>query len=111
MNKTPNNRIYLDAQSQGVFRFRHFSTKLLFCQPSLALGATANKKHPNEALKIFDDIEILPGWDELVANYFIEPGKTAEYEYDFGDSWHHEILFEGILLKEKGLKYPVCIDG
>ena len=59
----------------------------------------------------FDDIEILPGWDELVANYFIEPGKTAEYEYDFGDSWHHEILFEGILLKEKGLKYPVCIDG
>jgi len=59
----------------------------------------------------FDDIEILPGWDELVANYFIEPGKTAEYEYDFGDSWHHEILLEGVLLKEKGLKYPVCIDG
>ena len=64
MNKTPNNRIYLDAQSQGVFRFRHFSTKLLFCQPSLALGATANKKHPNEALKI-DATNV----DDVAAHY------------------------------------------
>ena len=59
----------------------------------------------------FDDIKILPDWDENIANYFIEPGKTAEYEYDFGDSWHHEILFEGILLKEKNTKYPVCLAG
>lgn len=59
----------------------------------------------------FDDIEILPGWDEYIADYFWEPGRTAKYEYDFGDSWHHEILLEGILLKEKGTKYPICIDG
>ena len=59
----------------------------------------------------FDDIECLPGWDEYIADYFIKPGKTAEYEYDFGDSWHHEILFEGLLLKEKNIKYPVCLAG
>jgi len=35
----------------------------------------------------------------------------ASYEYDFGDSWHHEIVFEGILLKEKTIKYPCCIGG
>lgn len=35
----------------------------------------------------------------------------AEYEYDFGDRWRHELLLEGILLKEKGVKYPRCIAG
>ena len=34
-----------------------------------------------------------------------------KYEYDFGDSWHHEILFEGCLPTIKGTGYPVCIEG
>ncbi len=33
------------------------------------------------------------------------------YEYDFGDSWEHEVLFEGILLAESKVKYPLCLDG
>ena len=35
----------------------------------------------------------------------------AIYDYDFGDSWSHYILLEGILLREKGVKYPICIQG
>jgi hypothetical protein len=34
-----------------------------------------------------------------------------EYEYDFGDSWDHEILVEKILPPEPGAKYPLCIVG
>jgi hypothetical protein len=34
-----------------------------------------------------------------------------EYEYDFGDSWEHEVLFEGSLEPEKGKKYPLCLEG
>jgi len=34
-----------------------------------------------------------------------------EYEYDFGDSWIHDILVEKILEPEKGEKYPICIAG
>jgi len=33
------------------------------------------------------------------------------YEYDFGDSWLHEILFEGCPSPEKGKKYPLCLEG
>ncbi|WP_182870549.1 plasmid pRiA4b ORF-3 family protein [Stieleria mannarensis] len=33
------------------------------------------------------------------------------YEYDFGDSWQHEVLFEGCLRAEKGLRYPICVEG
>ena len=33
------------------------------------------------------------------------------YEYDFGDGWDHVILLEKILPLEKGVEYPICIDG
>lgn len=34
-----------------------------------------------------------------------------EYEYDFGDSWKHDIILEKILPHDKMKYYPVCIDG
>lgn len=33
------------------------------------------------------------------------------YEYDFGDCWRHEVLFEGCLRAEKGGRYPMCLEG
>jgi len=33
------------------------------------------------------------------------------YEYDFGDSWEHEILIEKILPASDGKKAPVCLKG
>ncbi|MCP4131157.1 MAG: plasmid pRiA4b ORF-3 family protein [bacterium] len=58
-----------------------------------------------------DEPEILPGWEAGVSCFFSDLGAKAEYEYDFGDNWSHEVLLEGHLIKEKGLKYPVCIGG
>ena len=34
-----------------------------------------------------------------------------EYEYDFGDGWEHEVLFEKYLSAEKGTRYPLCLEG
>jgi hypothetical protein len=34
-----------------------------------------------------------------------------EYEYDFGDSWWHDVLFEGCLREEPGRRYPLCLEG
>jgi hypothetical protein len=33
------------------------------------------------------------------------------YEYDFGDSWEHELLVEKILPLEEGKRYPICLTG
>jgi hypothetical protein len=33
------------------------------------------------------------------------------YEYDFGDSWQHEVLFEKKVEGEAAQKYPLCVDG
>ncbi|MBX7167659.1 MAG: plasmid pRiA4b ORF-3 family protein [Pirellulales bacterium] len=40
-------------------------------------------------------------------------GKRARwiYEYDFGDGWVHEILFEGFPPADKKVKYPICLEG
>lgn len=34
-----------------------------------------------------------------------------EYEYDFGDGWEHEVVFEGCLRAETGTRYPLCLEG
>jgi hypothetical protein len=36
---------------------------------------------------------------------------TFEYEYDFGDCWRHEVLFEGCLRAAPGQRYPLCVEG
>jgi len=59
----------------------------------------------------FCDEPVVPGWEVPVVDYFVEPGKSAPYLYDFGDGWEHLVLLEGILLKEKGVKYPRCVAG
>jgi hypothetical protein len=33
------------------------------------------------------------------------------YEYDFGDSWDHEVLFEGVVRAQPRVKYPLCLEG
>lgn len=33
------------------------------------------------------------------------------YEYDFGDSWDHEVVFEGCPKAEAGRQYPICLEG
>ena len=59
----------------------------------------------------FDDIEILPGWEINISNYFTRLGVSALYTYDFGDNWEHDILLEGLMLRRKGIKYPICVGG
>ncbi len=74
-------------------------------------------KHKREAIEIgipdeeWDEIETLPGWELKLSTYLHEPGQWMEYEYDFGDAWVHDVLFEGLLVKAKGTKYPKCLGG
>ena len=40
-------------------------------------------------------------------------GEKAKflYEYDFGDSWDHELRLEKVLPYAAGKRYPVCLTG
>jgi len=55
--------------------------------------------------------EVFPGWEITVIAYFNALGVDATYEYDYGDGWFHTVKLEGYMFREKGIKYPICIDG
>jgi hypothetical protein len=60
-----------------------------------------------------DDYYCVDSTVTKISNILPKSGERFQfkYEYDFGDSWHHEILFEGCLPTTKGTRYPVCIEG
>jgi hypothetical protein len=55
--------------------------------------------------------ETLFGWKTALADFFSLKNTRADYLYDFGDSWEHQIVLEKILPKEPGITYPRCIKG
>lgn len=59
----------------------------------------------------FDMVRTLPGWEVPIVEHFSAIGSTCVYEYDFGDGWVHEVLLEGMLLREPRRRYPRCLAG
>ena len=64
-----------------------------------------------------DDFEDSPPFIDStnlkLANIVPKNGQTMtfEYQYDFGDSWMHEVVFEGCLRSQRGSRYPICLEG
>jgi len=50
-------------------------------------------------------------WNAQVGKVLLAVGSKAQYEYDFGDSWKHDIVVEKILPAEEGKRLPVCLAG
>jgi len=51
--------------------------------------------------------------DILLSKLLPKASRKAQwiYEYDFGDCWRHEVLFEGFPLIDPKAKAPVCLEG
>jgi hypothetical protein len=60
-----------------------------------------------------DEIQPVDSLHTRISTIVPEDAKPFrfEYEYDFGDDWQHEILFEGCLRAERGARYPLCLEG
>ena len=61
----------------------------------------------------FDDSNCVDSTRTRISRILPKTGKRFRftYEYDFGDGWDHEILFEGCPQKEPGKRYPLCVEG
>jgi hypothetical protein len=46
-----------------------------------------------------------------LSHLVLKQKKQFYYEYDFGDSWKHEIKIEKALQRDQDTVYPVCIEG
>lgn len=73
-----------------------------------------NNKYYRERM-MYDDF-----WDEMenidyenikVSDLLKKEKEKVVYEYDFGDSWEHDIILEKILEVDNNLEYPVCLKG
>lgn len=61
----------------------------------------------------FEDFEGIDSTRTMIGEIVPTTGKlfAFRYEYDFGDGWEHEILFEGRPPLDKSQRYPQCVDG
>jgi hypothetical protein len=61
----------------------------------------------------FEDMEYKDSTTTNVSDILPKNGRRFRfgYEYDFGDGWQHEVLFEGCVQAEAGKKYPLCVAG
>ena len=61
-------------------------------------------------------------WDEMInvdykkkkiriSDLLINEKDKIIYEYDFGDSWEHDLILEKILPIDIKIKYPICLSG
>lgn len=61
----------------------------------------------------FEDFECIDSRVTRISEIVPKSGERFrfEYQYDFGDGWEHEILFEGCLRAVPGARYPICVEG
>ncbi len=50
-------------------------------------------------------------YETPISTAFTRKGAKGIYTYDLGDNWDHEVLVEGIVDPEPGIKYPICTEG
>ncbi len=59
-----------------------------------------------------DDMMDMMNEGEIVISQVLPAARTKMvYEYDFGDSWEHELVVEKIVQAEAGVHYPRCVAG
>ena len=68
--------------------------------------------------QITDAETLAEGWNDgederkaTVKKHVHREGQKFRYEYDFGDSWDHEVLLEKVLPVEADAYYPRCLKG
>lgn len=66
-----------------------------------------------EFLDPYSDREVGDSAETMLSDILPETNRRFrfKYEYDFGDCWEHEILFEGRRPREPKTKYPLCLEG
>ena len=63
-------------------------------------------------MELFEDEEpTTPGWILQISDFFSITNSRAQYVYDFGDDWQHDVVLEDVLPRENEAEYPRCVGG
>lgn len=64
--------------------------------------------HPDNE---FNELDFKNSRRTKLGRLVTKKGSTFLYEYDFGDSWLHELVVEDILEHKPNIRYPACLAG
>jgi hypothetical protein len=69
--------------------------------------------HPELMQENFDEFDYGDSTDTKLSDVLPKGGRRFrfEYQYDFGDSWQHEVMFEGMKPAAPRGRYPLCVEG
>ena len=59
---------------------------------------------------IYGDMDLISP-ESVSLKEIIDSNKKFIYEYDFGDGWKHEIVFNKYIEPKKDVEYPICASG
>lgn len=108
-----------------IWRRMHVSSNIslaaLHWAIQYAMGWTNSHMHHFKVGKTYYGVSYPDDFDDVtrtkdeknftLSDLVSKPKAKFIYEYDFGDSWEHEIVLEKILPPESGVRYPICIAG
>ena len=89
----------------------HIQTAMGWTNSHLHQFVIREKRYGDPGL--MDDLDCLDSTATMVSEILPKHGKryAFKYDYDFGDGWEHEVLYEGSPSVEKGKRYPICLEG
>jgi hypothetical protein len=61
--------------------------------------------------EMLEQEDIADDKDVALSAIFDKPKISMEYEYDFGDSWEHDLILEKIIESDLNRNYPNCLEG
>ncbi|MCD6501167.1 plasmid pRiA4b ORF-3 family protein [bacterium] len=72
-------------------------------------GVKVRIGYPRDEL---EDIKfVTDDYETPIKDYFNSKNRIAEYLYDFGDDWKHDIILEEIIEMNEPGELPKCLDG
>lgn len=93
----------------------HIQTSMGWTNSHLHRFQIGEKRYADPMLmeEDMDEYGYIESTTTMLSEIVPKTGKrlTFLYEYDFGDSWEHEVVFEGCLKTESGRRYPLCLEG
>lgn len=93
----------------------HIQTAMGWTNSHLHQFEIASQRYADPVLmeETFEELGCADSTRTKISKILPTSGKrlSFQYEYDFGDSWEHEVVFEGCPPPEPGKKYPLCLEG
>jgi hypothetical protein len=88
------------AMGWGNYHLHQFKQDRTFYQPD-----------PDDEFSGFGGILMADSAGVRIDDLLCKETQKIQYEYDFGDSWEHEVLFENVFEPDANVTYPVCVKG